>query len=140
MIARKKSLSIPKMGKSDYGFAKSYRPITLSSFSLKTLERIIQWYILEHHITERLPLQHAYTKICRCESAISTLVDSIEKSIYNGHKTLVVSLDCLGAFDRILCQSMGKAMQIAGLPNCIINWYKFVLEYRKVLAEVQGQQ
>ncbi len=32
---------IPKVGKSDYGLAKSYRPITLSSFCLKTLERII---------------------------------------------------------------------------------------------------
>ncbi len=68
---------IPKVGKSNYGNAKSYRPITLLSFCLKTLERIIQWYILEHNVRAPLPLQHAYTKGRSCESAISTLVNSI---------------------------------------------------------------
>ncbi len=55
-------------------------------------------------------------------------------------KNLVVSLDCSGAFDRILCKSMVQAMRTAGLLNCIINWYKVVLENRSVLADVQGQK
>ncbi len=112
----------------------------LSSFCLKTLERIVQWYILDYHIKEPLLLQHAYTKVRSCESAISELVNSIEKPIFNGQKTLVVSLDCSGAYDRFLFKSMVQAMRTAGLPNCISNWYKNVLENRSVLADVQGQK
>ncbi len=39
---------------------------------------------------------------------------------------------CFGQW-LILCKQLG-------LPYCIINWYKFVFENRKVLAEVQGQK
>ncbi len=35
-----------------------------------------------------------------------------------------------------MVETMGKA----NLLKCIINWYKHVLENRKVLAEVQGQK
>ena len=38
---------IPKPGKEDYSSLKSYRPITLSSFVLKGLERIMLWYLRE---------------------------------------------------------------------------------------------
>ncbi len=41
---------LPKVGKSDYVELKAYRPITLSSFLLKGLERIVQWYLLERVI------------------------------------------------------------------------------------------
>ncbi len=89
--------------------------------------------MLRHHF-------HCNTHRRSCESAISTLVNNIEKAIYNGQKTLVVSLDCSGAFDRILFRSMVEAIGKANLPKCIINWYKLVPENRKVLAEVQGQK
>jgi hypothetical protein len=55
---------LPKIGKSDYSEPKAYRPITLSSFLLKALERVIQWCILERYITKPLANQHAYTKAC----------------------------------------------------------------------------
>ncbi len=55
-------------------------------------------------------------------------------------KTLVVSLDCSGAFDRILFQSMVEATGKVNLLKCIINWYTHVLENRTILAEVQGQK
>ena len=38
---------IPKPGKEDYSSPKSYSPITLSSFMLKGLERIMLWYLRE---------------------------------------------------------------------------------------------
>ncbi len=50
---------IPKSGKSDYAAAKSYRPITLSNFLLKGLERLVQWFILDCIIREPLYQQHA---------------------------------------------------------------------------------
>ena len=53
---------IPKPGKEDYSSPKSYRPITLSSFVLKGLERIMLWYLRERVITRALESQHAYTR------------------------------------------------------------------------------
>ena len=40
-----KLVFIPKIGKPTYDSPKSYRPITLSNFILKTLERLVQWFI-----------------------------------------------------------------------------------------------
>jgi hypothetical protein len=40
-----KVIFLPKEGKDDYASPKAYRPITLSSFLLKTMERVILWYL-----------------------------------------------------------------------------------------------
>ncbi len=92
-----KVVFLPKAGKADYAVAKAYRPITLSNFILKGLERIIHWYILENIITRPLARQHAYTKGRSCDTALSCFVDEIERTIYNGQFLLAVSLDCSGA-------------------------------------------
>ena len=44
---KNKVIFIPKPGQDDYGNPKAFRPITLSNFLLKVLERIIQWHIKE---------------------------------------------------------------------------------------------
>ena len=38
---------IPKQGKTDYSQTRSFRPITLSSFMMKVMERVVLWYINE---------------------------------------------------------------------------------------------
>ena len=65
---------IPKVGKKDYALAKAYRPITLSNFLLKGLERLVQWYILEKNVTRPLKHQHAYTRGLSTETALSNFV------------------------------------------------------------------
>ena len=45
-----KTVFIPKPGKDDYNTAKSFRPISLMSFILKTLERLLFWYINDIHM------------------------------------------------------------------------------------------
>ena len=40
-----KAILIPKPGKANYDNPKSYRPISLTSFLMKGLERIILWYL-----------------------------------------------------------------------------------------------
>ncbi len=70
---------LPKVRKSDYAEPKAYRPITLSSFLLKGLERIVQWYLLEKVIPPTLPHPHAYTRGLSCETALSIIVNDIER-------------------------------------------------------------
>ena len=57
-----KVIFIPKTGKDNYYEAKYFRPISLTSFLLKTLEKLIDRHIREVTL-ENLPLsssQHAY--------------------------------------------------------------------------------
>ncbi len=133
-----KVVFIPKAGKEDYSVAKAYRPITLSNFLFKGLERIVQWYILQYIVTKPLYNQHAYTKDKSCDSALSAFVSDIEHSIYNGNKVLAVSLDCSGAFDCIKFQSAKLCMAEKGIPNSVITWYTNLLKCRKVTADLQG--
>ncbi len=130
---------IPKSGKKDYSIPKSYRPITLSNFLLKGLERLIQWYILEYIIVDPFYNQHAYTKGRSCDSALSSFVNDVECAVYNGRQLIAVSLDCSGAFDCIQYESARRCMTEAKIPENIIHWYMNLLTGRKVNARVQGQ-
>jgi ribonuclease HI len=129
---------LPKPGKDDYGVAKAFRPITLSNFLLKGMERIVQWYINEYHIKEPLYAQFAYTTGLSTETALSEVVDHIEKAILRKEKALVVSLDCSGAFSEISFDSAARAMEEKGIPETIVRWYDRILKERRVEADLQG--
>ena len=131
---------IPKEGKSDYGNAKSYRPITLSNFLLKGLERLLQWYINDKIIKTPLYAQHAYSVGKSCDTAISDVVDFLEKNTLRGQHVLAVSLDCSGAFDRIKFDSADEAMREMQIPRCIRKLYLNLLKNRKVRADLQGEE
>ena len=79
-----KVVFIPKPGKPDYTNPKAYRPITLTSCIFKVLERIV---LQELETTDMAanPLnqnQHAFRKGSSCDSALSDMVNDIEKSIH----------------------------------------------------------
>ena len=131
---------IPKEGKKDYGVAKAYRPITLSNFILKGLERVLQWYINDEIIKEPLYAQHAYTVGRSCDTAVSEVVDFLEKNTYRKQHVLAVSLDCTGAFDRIMFESADMAMKAKQIPSSIRALYMNILKSRKVEAELQGEK
>ena len=135
-----KVVFLPKQGKKDYGQAKSYRPITLSNFLLKSLERIMQWFINDHVVTSPLYAQHAYTVNRSCDSAVSEVVDHIECNINRRRHVLAVSLDCSGAFDRIKFTSADEAMKRMQIPPGIRELYGNILKSRTVEAELQGER
>ena len=133
-----KVVFIPKGSKKDRSDPRAYRPITLSNFSLKGLERIVQWYILDNIIPSQLQHQHAYTKGLSTETALSNLLNEIESQVHNGRLALVVSLDCTGAFDRIRYTSAERAMVAKNIPENIIKWYNNLLRNRSITADIQG--
>ena len=45
---KSKVVFIPKQLKDDYGEAGSFRPISLTQFLFKTMERVIEWSLREH--------------------------------------------------------------------------------------------
>ena len=100
---------IPK-DKPDKSSPKSFRPITLASFLLKGLERIVQWHFNETILQKPLSNQHAYTKGRSCDSALSEVVNKMERGMIKKEHTLLVSLDCTGAFDNLSFDSSVQAL------------------------------
>ena len=129
---------IPKAGKGSYADPKAYRPITLSSFVLKTLERLVQWFINDHIIIRPLVNQHAYTRGRSTETALSDFIDLVEAAFLRGRQAVAVSLDCTGAFDTVKFDSARTAMRGKSIPPNIVQWYDHLLRNRRVTAEVQG--
>ena len=94
---------LPKPGKPNYNIPKAFRPISLTSILFKVLERITLNEI-ENTMLNVNPLnrnQHAFRKGSSCDSALSDMVDDIEKSILRGEYALGVYLDISGAFNNV---------------------------------------
>ncbi len=89
-----KVVFFPKTGKYDYSVPKAYRRITLLNFLFKSMERV---FLSERAIALPLLNQHTSTRGLGTE----TFTDLVESVFHRGEKSLVVSLDCSRAFDRI---------------------------------------
>ena len=126
-----------KKGKEDYSSPKSCRPITLSSFVLKGLERIMLWYLREKVITKALESQHVYTSGLSTDSALSEVPNYVESSFYRWKK-VIVSLDCTRAFDCVGFDAASEALITNGVPKGITLWYTNLLKGRKATANLQG--
>jgi hypothetical protein len=99
---------IPKHGHQSFTDAKSFLPISLSSFLRKTMESLVQRYIREGILHEE-PLhrnQHAYQEGNSCKTALYQLVSKIEDSLASKEIALCTFLDIEGAFDNTSYESI----------------------------------
>jgi hypothetical protein len=72
---------IPKPGRNSYSEPRDYRPISLTLFLLKTMERLVDRY-LRDEVLALVPLhpnQHAYQAGKSVETALHQLVVWVEK-------------------------------------------------------------
>ena len=93
---------IPKPGKDSYHEPKSFRPISLSNYLLKALEKLAVWNTEETLIAAPLHAnQHGFQKGHCTETAISKTVGYIEQNLSKGNYCIAVFMDIKGAFDTI---------------------------------------
>jgi len=135
-----KAIFLPKPGKENYDEVKSYRPITLSSFLLKGLERIMLWFILETKLQNALPRQHAFTKGRSTDTALSEAVNIIERSAMRGKYALGVFLDIEGAFDNLEFETIRRSLEKRGVNNQFTSWYYFLLKNREITVSLNGTE
>jgi hypothetical protein len=93
--SRVRVVFLPKPGKDDYENPKSYRPISLSSFILKTLEKLVDIYIREGPL-RRNPLHNFQ---CAYQAGRST--ETALHLVTNRAETAIKDKICAGAFKLI---------------------------------------
>jgi ribonuclease HI len=135
-----KGIFIPKPGKNSYNMAKSFRLISLTSFQLKAMERMIYWHLnsslgVDKTITQH---QHGFRTGKSTESALHQLVTKIEKTIVEGQYALGIFLDIEGAFDNVSFKAITEALSERHLPQMIVRWINAMLRSRSVTVTVQG--
>lgn len=132
-----KVVFIPKAGKINHCKAKDYRPISLSSFLLKTLERILDEYLRGKFNPILISgSQHAYIKGKSTETALHEVVLTIEKSLEYSQFTLAAFLDIEGAFNNVTTEAIIGGLQSIGTDPTIANWITTALTSRVIHSKI----
>ena len=127
---------IPKMGRTCCSTAKDFRPISLTSFLLKTLEKLIDAYIRDA-VLGRHPLhvnQHAYRAGYSTETALHALVSRIEGQLEAGGYTVGSFLDIEGAFNNTPHEVICREASQRGVPDRLVCWIRRMLRRRIVTS------
>jgi len=126
---------IPKAGKATHTTAMDYRPISLTSFLLKSFERMISLNIgATVDPTQISEAQNAYTKGKSTELALHLVVSSIEKSLTIKEYTLIAFLDIEVAFNNVLPTALTESLTELGVQSQMIGLIHKLLISRMVTA------
>jgi hypothetical protein len=133
-----KVIFIAKPNKSNYTDPNAFRPISLCSFILKGLERVVLFHIEDTNLSSNpfCDAQHAFRRGRSTETALSEAVDKIESGLLKQQYALAVFLDIAGAFNNLTFNAATKAMRKRGLPNNIITWYSHFLHNQESTMEL----
>ncbi len=132
-----KVIFIPKPGRTEGSSPRSWRPISLMSYLLKTLERLVL-YRLEETALKDKPIhknQFAFRKQHSVEHALSRFMALIEKGKRNGQFVMATLMDIQGAFDTILNKSIINALKKRKASTHICEWYNYLLCNRTVVLD-----
>jgi Reverse transcriptase (RNA-dependent DNA polymerase) len=132
---------IPKAGK-DSEQPKSYRPISLTSFLLKTLEKLIDLHIRLQHLKRHSlhPKKFAYQAGKSTVSALHHLVRKVENVIRHKEVTLTAFIDIEGAFDNTGFESIRPAAKRRQIEPETVEWIIAILENRIFTTQLGQDQ
>ena len=134
---------IPKPGKSDACSPKSFRPITLSSFLLKGLEKIIEQHLNRNFFNKENFFHknlYSYQEGISTEDALHNIVYRIEKAFEYKQIAVVVFLDIEAAFNTVSIESMIRTLIEHGVDEITINWIEYMLKNRTIYANMYGEE
>ena len=104
---------LPKPGRSQHSKTGDYRPISLTSFMLKTLERLVDRYIRDGPLIVK-PLhtrQHAYQTGKSVDTALIEAVGYMQACMNNRGMLLAAMLGMDGAFNHTSSTSIMRDME-----------------------------
>ena len=120
---------------------KNFRPVSNLSFISKLTERAVAMQIQSHKAAHSLypPLQSAYRKYQRTETALLKVKNDILMSMNRQHVTLLVLLDLSAAFNTVDHSIMITRLQSKiGMSVCPLSWFRSYLSHRSQRVSVNG--
>ena len=134
-----KMVFIPKPGKETYKVYKSWRGIFLTNYFLKALEKLCCWHTDEKIAQYPIhPRQHGFRNDRSTETALSNVVNYIEKYINYGEHVLAVFLDIQAAFDTISTNKIYEERIKHGVDNNLAKWYYNYISHRNMYTTING--
>lgn len=132
---------IPKIGKASYEDPKAFRPISLMSFVLKTLEKIVNTHLKDEvRLIDKLsPHQHAYRPGRGTATALDEVATILQQCLDEKGKALVLFSDVSGAFDRTSFAVTLEALRKKDVKGWTVSWIAQMLKSRKMIANLQGK-
>ena len=132
-----KLIFIPKPGKPSYNIPKAWRPISLTNYPVKALEKMCVWYTDTK--IQQYPLhvnQHGFRTDRSTTTAISAVANYIEQNIYYGKHVLATFLDIQAAFDTIDPGHIRNALLEKNINNDMVNWYYEYITHRNIITTI----
>ena len=136
-----KVIYIAKPGKESYDKPKAFRPISLSNYFLKGLERLVGWHMDTALISNPIHhKQHGFLTGKSTESAISNTTNYIEKHIMKNQHCVGVFLDISSAFDSIKPNHVRRALLDHGGEPEMVQWYYNYIAHRDIIVDMHGSR
>ena len=127
---------MPKSRIMQHSKPKDYRPISLTYFALKTMEKLVNRYIKEEPLAAH-PLhdrQYTYQTGKSVVTALIEAVSFVKKGMKNKGMVLAGLLDVHGAFNHTTKESIVKGAQSHLVSNTVSGWLWRMLICRRVEA------
>ena len=127
---------IPKPGRNTYSGPRDYRPIILTSFLLKAMERLVDRYLRDEAmaIVPLHPNQHAYQAGKSVETALHQLVVRVEKALDQRAIGLGAFVNLEGAFNNTCYDTMCDALVRHDSEYTIVRWIRATMKGRMAVA------
>lgn len=130
---------IPKPGKFSYSTPKDFRPLSLTSFLLKGLEKLVLWYAEEKFLSPILhPNLFAYRQKKSTENTLHAVVHNLEKIKTRKKCGVLVCLDIDSAFSMATPESMVGELARAGCDGLVCLWVWKLLTDRQITSNWGG--
>jgi hypothetical protein len=135
-----KVVFIPKPSRSSYCGPRDFKPISLTSFLLKTMKRLVDRFLRDEILALQTlhPNQHAYQAGKSVGTALHQLIVRVEKALDQQEIALGVFLDIKGVFDNTSYDSIRLALTRHGVDHTIVRWIRATLEGWLVTTALGG--
>lgn len=126
----------------DADLVENYRPVSLTSVVLKTLERILRDKIVAHVTHQKLlsAQQHGFVRKKSCLTNLLCFLDEITKRLDQGQSVEVCYLDFRKAFDTVNHRLLLHKLHAFSLDPVLIRWIEHFLMGRSFQVSVEGEK
>ena len=129
---------VPIFKKGNKHRANNYRPISLTSHVVKTIERIVSKKMKEFVLPVLVPVQHGFRPGNSCLTQLLSTIHQLAESLDKGLTSHAIFLDFSKAFDSVPHQRLLAKLDSIGIRGSILRWIKAFLTNRQQRVIING--